>query len=295
MEKSEVGRVVIAKKYRAQSLPKKMGDGFIPLVSTVLPQDTGTFNMGEEDRDNRVTLAHYCLHQYCVTNVEYEQFDPRHQERSWWGREPHPAATAVKARARKAADNDCPAVMVTWYDAWCFAKYLGTVVMKNGKHCKEYEVVLPSEVQWEYACRAGRRTRFTFDEAHSGTSCTPEYCNFDGNYPDEGEAKGEYRACTLPVDGQIPASWKPLQITSVQGRNRWGFYQMHGNVWEWCVDWFDQEASARVLRGGSWDGNGGGCRSAYRSMNGPDSRDLYCGFRLAAVPVGAKPGQASEA
>ena len=64
MESSESGKKIIAEKYRARSIPPKVIDGFIPLVNNVLPQDNGTFNMGEVDQDNPVTLEHYCLHQY---------------------------------------------------------------------------------------------------------------------------------------------------------------------------------------------------------------------------------------
>jgi formylglycine-generating enzyme required for sulfatase activity len=291
MENSEAGREIIAKKFRAKSIPQGLVDGFIPLVKSGKPDDSGTFNMGREDQENSVTLTHFCLHEYCVTNVEYEQFDPRHQERRWWKSEAH---RTVKELRDESADNKCPVIMVSWYDAWCFAKYLGPFAVGEGEQGREYEVVLPSEAQWEYACRVGRRTRFSFDEAHSGATCTPEYCNHDGTCPDLWEAKGEYRKCTLPVDGIVPPSWQNVKITSVKGRNRWGLYQMHGNVWEWCEEWY-ADASLRVLRGGGWDSGGGACQSANRGRHEPGGRNRDYGFRLAAVPVGAKSGKESGA
>ena len=140
------------------------------------------------------------------------------------------------------------------------------------------EVGLPTEAQWEYACRAGRQTPFWF-----GDQITTDQVNYDGNYPYEGGAKGEYRERTVPVKG-LPA-------------NGWGLYQMHGNVWEWCADWsgaysFEEQVDPegpqtgreRVLRGGSWDFLGRDCRSAVRSANVPDGRNRLIGFRLARGP-----------
>jgi formylglycine-generating enzyme required for sulfatase activity len=104
---------------------------------------------------------------------------------------------------------------------------------------------LPSEAQWEYACRAGTTAPFSF-----GRNITPEQ-NYDGNYPYAGAEKGLYRERTVAV-GSLPP-------------NPWGLYEMHGNVWEWCADWYGPypdgsqidpagppDGSRRVLRGGSW-------------------------------------------
>jgi len=140
------------------------------------------------------------------------------------------------------------------------------------------QLELPTEAQWEYACRAGTTTPFSFEQ-----QITTDQVNYNGNLPSEGGEKGEYRKKTVPVKA-LPA-------------NPWGLHQMHGNVWEWCVDEYaeyperavenpvvDQdkkESRRRVLRGGSWFYDGGYCRSALRSARGPDARDLDFGFRLA--------------
>jgi formylglycine-generating enzyme required for sulfatase activity len=140
-------------------------------------------------------------------------------------------------------------------------------------------VVLPTEAQWEYACRAGTGT----DTAYCfGETITPEQINFDGNYPPPGGAKGLYRKKTVPVKA-LPG-------------NTWGLYQMHGNVLEWCVDGKrtyeagtasdpvgpqDQGAGERVLRGGGWINFGRYCRSASRSAFPPVDRNGFIGFRLA--------------
>jgi formylglycine-generating enzyme required for sulfatase activity len=253
-----------------------------------LPQDSGTFKMGEDAKIREVSVNPFLLHQFCVTNLEFERFDPRHKERRWRTGEKHRAV--MELNDDLSADNDCPVVMVTWYDAISYARWLGVFINAKGNR---YEIRLPTEEEWEYACRAGRETRFTFDGARPTEACTPEYCNYDGNYPDDGEGTGEYRECTLPVDGQIPASWSAaLEITAVKGRNRWGFYQMHGNVWEWCDSLYKQGASWRVLRGCSWGNGGGNCRSARRTARVPGSRSHSDGFRLAAVPAGAKSSEA---
>jgi formylglycine-generating enzyme required for sulfatase activity len=139
-------------------------------------------------------------------------------------------------------------------------------------------LTLPTEAQWEYACRAGTTTVFSF-----GDQITPEQVNYDGNHPYEGGKKGEYRNKTVPAKA-LPA-------------NQWGLHQMHGNVWEWCMDEFaaylegtvidpvvhqdKKKGRQRVLRGGSWRDYGRFCRSSMRYASGPDSRGNGFGFRLA--------------
>ena len=268
-------------------IARKMLAGLLPLVGTAKPGDTGTFTMGApaeegpewdqgDNPQHEVTLSPYRLHQFCVTNEEYELFDGRHASLRWRGE--HPLEKKARGKKKKAADDRCPVVNVSWYDAWCFAVWCG---------CQ-----LPTEAQWEYASRAGRQTPFSFAEPHTGETCSAEVCNFDSNYPfGEGMKKEKLRGHTILVDGLSP--------------NRWKFYQMHGNVWEWCADWYSGRfyetkegnkpdpqniaaASARVLRGGSWYCSGRRCRSAYRFWSAPVNRLDYFGFRLAAVPEGAK-------
>ncbi len=135
---------------------------------------------------------------------------------------------------------------------------------------------LPSEAEWEYACRAGTETPF-----HFGETLGTDQANYNGNYPYGNGRKGEYREKTLPV--------KAL------GRNAWGLYQLHGNVWEWCQDWLGdypqgpvqdptgpQVGRLRVLRGGSWFDRARVLRAAQRRGRPPDD-DYHgsFGFRLA--------------
>lgn len=139
---------------------------------------------------------------------------------------------------------------------------------------KQYR--LPSEAEWEYACRAGTTTTFSF-----GETITAELANYDVSYTYAEEGKGQYRGETIEV-GSFPS-------------NPWGLYDMHGNVWEWCEDgwhgnyegaptdgsvWNDNHSSndRRVLRGGSFGRNPDKCRSANRTYNG--RRGNYYGLRL---------------
>jgi formylglycine-generating enzyme required for sulfatase activity len=133
---------------------------------------------------------------------------------------------------------------------------------------------LPTEAEWEYACRVGTVTPF-----NTGNNITTSNANYDGNYPYNKNAKGIYREKTTEVGSFAP--------------NPWGLYDMHGNVWEWCWDWYgsyDKKAQAdprgpvsgvvRVLRGGSWDDVANGVRSASRHSVTPSNRRNYYGFRL---------------
>ena len=143
---------------------------------------------------------------------------------------------------------------------------------------------LPSEAQWEYACRAGTSTPFAF-----GETISPGLANYDANYTYANGPKGEYRQQTTPA-GSFPA-------------NAWGLQDMHGNVWEWCLDhwhenhegapidgsaWLNKHAGAsdmdRLLRGGSWGSLPRDCRSAFRGPYWPESARLNVGFRVVCLP-----------
>ncbi len=160
-----------------------------------------------------------------------------------------------------------PVEQVGWSDVQTFLKRLNALV-------PGLDAGLPSEAQWEYACRAGTTTPFSL-----GRNITPEQVNYDGNYPYAGGEKALYRQKTVAV-GSLPA-------------NPWGLYEMQGNVWEWCADWYGTypdgpqidpvgppNGSWRVLRGGSWISSARLCRSAYR-FNPPVVANHDFGFRLA--------------
>ncbi|MCI5145329.1 MAG: formylglycine-generating enzyme family protein [Candidatus Electrothrix sp. AR3] len=174
--------------------------------------------------------------------------------------------------------DERPVEKVRWEDVHKFVEQLNAAI-------PGLELVLPSETQWEYACRAGTTSPFSF-----GANITPEKVNYNGNYPYAKGEKGLYRQETVEVK-ELPC-------------NEWGLYQMHGNVWEWCQDWFgdypsgsviDPKGAAyghvRVCRGGSWFNHGRYCRSAARfrfepSRFEPGIRLNWLGFRLARGRTG---------
>ncbi|MBL4848190.1 MAG: formylglycine-generating enzyme family protein [Planctomycetes bacterium] len=135
---------------------------------------------------------------------------------------------------------------------------------------------LPSESEWEYACRAGTTTPFAF-----GATITPQQVNYDGNHPYGGASKGSYRQTSTNV-GSFPA-------------NAFGLFDMHGNVYEWCQDLYNKQLSSvpqdgtptlagsgeRVFRGGFWPYEAWRCRSAARSGELPDLRSRGIGVRPA--------------
>nr|MCH9698804.1 formylglycine-generating enzyme family protein [Gammaproteobacteria bacterium] len=167
--------------------------------------------------------------------------------------------------------SDNPVEQVSWEDTQQFIEQLNTML-------PELQARLPSEAEWEYACRAGTETAFSF-----GDKATTNQVNYNGDYPVAGTPKGQYRSHTITVKS-LPA-------------NAWGLYQMHGNVWEWCQDYYDdypaqalidpqgpESGHSRVIRGGSWFDDGGNARSAFRRRVEPALRDSALGFRLALAP-----------
>jgi formylglycine-generating enzyme required for sulfatase activity len=162
-----------------------------------------------------------------------------------------------------------PIVGVSWHDASAYAAWLSS---KTGKSYR-----LLSEAEWEYACRAGTTASFWW-----GSSISTEQANYDGNFTFGGGKEGEHRQRTLPVK-----SFQP---------NPWGLYQVHGNVWEWCEDFWNEthegapsdglaratgDSAFRALRGGSWRDVPVNLRAASRIGVSPDFRYLDAGFRLA--------------
>jgi formylglycine-generating enzyme required for sulfatase activity len=153
-----------------------------------------------------------------------------------------------------------PVEYVSWDDAQRFINTLNS--MKP-----ELQLCLPTEAQWEYACRVGTTTPFSF-----GDNITTDQVNYNGNLPCNKGRKGEYRNQTVEIKSLPP--------------NAWGLYQMHGNVSEWCQDWYGHQSITesgplRVLRGGSWFSYCRQCRSAYRFVLDSAYRASYIGFRLA--------------
>jgi formylglycine-generating enzyme required for sulfatase activity len=170
--------------------------------------------------------------------------------------------------------DDLPVEQVSWEDAQAFIGKLNQSAPLSGG----WKYALPSEAQWEYACRAGTSTAFGF-----GESLSSREANFDGNYPFGSGSKG-------------PSLQTTSEVRSYQ-ENGWGLYDMHGNVNEWCADWYGNKLpggtdptgpstqSIRVIRGGSWNFGGSNCRRADRNGYDPASHGNALGFRVAVVPA----------
>jgi len=232
-----------------QGYTEDLGDG-VSLTLMLIP--SGEFMMGaseeepESNDDERpchlVRVSKFFMGQHPVTQAQYERV-----------METNPA-TRYEA---KLVAPDMPVVGVSWEDATAFCHRLSEQTQKHYR--------LPSEAEWEYACRAETETAY-----HFGPQLTSELANYRGEVG---------------------------QMTTVQNYppNRWGLYDMHGNVWEWCQDsWHDsyegapEDGSARVkdgsdlrvLRGGSWHNIPTHCRSAYRVNYDAVNRYGNFGFRV---------------
>ncbi|NEO83066.1 MAG: SUMF1/EgtB/PvdO family nonheme iron enzyme [Spirulina sp. SIO3F2] len=212
-------------------------------------------SLDRERPQHQVTVQPLYLGRYAVTQAQYEALmgeNPAH----------------FKGQNR-------PVEQVYWDDAQNFCQYLSQRT--------EHQFRLPSEAEWEYACRAGTTTPFYF-----GETITTDQANYDGNYTYGNASKGKYREQTTDV-GSFPP-------------NAFGLYDMHGNVWEWCEDvyhdsynsaptdgsaWLEgseNDNRSRVLRGGSWCGSPGVCRSAVRYSITRDYIFVTVGFRVVCAP-----------
>jgi len=166
--------------------------------------------------------------------------------------------------------KDAPVEMASWRDCQKFCRKLCRL-----EGVPEGAYRLLTEAEWEYACRAGTETPFCY-----GYDLGSTMANFDGGHPFGNSRKGVNRSRTVSV-----GPFKP---------NAWGLYDMHGNVWEWCQDWFGdypsgsatdpagaKRGSVRVMRGGSWRNDALLCRSAFRAGCSPGLGISYLGLRLA--------------
>jgi formylglycine-generating enzyme required for sulfatase activity len=202
----------------------------------------------DERPQHSVNVPSFLMSKYPVTQAQYE--------------------TIIGSNPSNFKGSQRPVEQVSWDDAQAFCQKLTKQTNKAYR--------LPSEAEWEYACRAGTKTPFYF-----GATISPDVVNYDGNYPYGNAPKGVYRETTTDV-GSFPA-------------NSFGLYDIHGNVWEWCLDtWHENYQAAptdgsawinennyQVLRGGSWISLAKNCRSAHRNWGTPGLRFYNFGFRLA--------------
>jgi formylglycine-generating enzyme required for sulfatase activity/serine/threonine protein kinase len=247
---------------------------------------SGTFQMGSHDGggkndehpQHQVTITRpFYLGVYEVTQAQYEAVTG--QNPSYFSHK----AVGKNAVAGQSTDQ-LPVENVSWLDAVKFCNLLsekeglrpfyqigGETVRVLDWNAPGFR--LPTEAEWEYACRAGNAAAYCFG---ADASQLGEYAWYDGI------SRANGTRCTHPVGRKLPNGFK--------------VHDMHGNVWEWCWDWYDEAyykqspvedprgpdaASGRVNRGGGWDDGAGNCRSAYRLRGVPADRDTDLGFRLA--------------
>jgi formylglycine-generating enzyme required for sulfatase activity len=228
------------------------------IIPNMVEIPAGSFHMGDlsghglsdERPVHEVRFARpFALGVYAVTFEEYDRFAQTTMRELpkdlGWGR------------------GQRPVINVSWDDAMAYCQWLS---VQTGQIYR-----LPSEAEWEYACRAGTTTEYSWGD-------------------DLGRNHANCVGCGSP--------WEGRQIAPVGSfaPNPWGLYDMHGNVWEWCADcwngsyrdapsdgsaWISGNCERRVVRGGSWRNNERLIRSAYRNINSTSNRDTYFGFRVA--------------
>jgi formylglycine-generating enzyme required for sulfatase activity len=252
---NKTGKIVNQENHQAKYFKEDLSNG-ITLEMVQIPG--GSFMMGspasekgrtqDESPQHQVNVPAFSMGKYVVTQEQYQQII---------GKNP----SSFKGAKR-------PVEQVSWKNAVEFCQKLSE---KTGR---EYR--LPSEAEWEYACRAGTTTPF-----HFGETITTELANYNGTSIYASEPKGKYLQKTTDV-GSFPP-------------NAFGLYDMHGNVWEWCQDdwhnnyidapkdgsgWTSRSGNTKLLRGGSWYFNPGNCRSAYRHYSNLDHNNIRIGFRV---------------
>ncbi len=250
----EKGQVITRTHHSAQQFTEDLGNG-VPLDMVLMP--AGSFQMGsprhlgnmDEQPQHFVTIKSFMMGKFLITQTQWK-------------------AVLTKLPPCRFKGDNLPVERVSWNDAQKFCRRL------SQKLGRKYQ--LPSETRWEYACRAGTRTPFSF-----GETLTNDVANFNGEHTFREEPRGFYFHATNE-GGKFPP-------------NAFGIYDMHGNVWEWCADnWINdyrmsprdgidyqiQDNPYRVARGGSWHEPPALCRSAVRLRVLQSDADEFMGFRV---------------
>ncbi|OKH35591.1 hypothetical protein NIES2119_19970 [[Phormidium ambiguum] IAM M-71] len=252
-------------RQQARNFKEDLGNGVL-LEMVAIPE--GTFLMGSPENEkmrnesespqHEVTVKAFFMGKYPVTQAQWKAVAALPQINQ-----------ELDSNPSFFRDSNLPVQTVSWYDAVEFCARLSQLTGKTYR--------LPSEAEWEYACRAGTTTPF-----HFGETITPELANYDCNYVYDNDHKRNPRKRTTPVG-------------SFGVANTFGLYDMHGNVWEWCADhwhggykgapddgsiWLSGGSSDRLLRGGSWYSDLESCRSACRNHYDAGYSNNGIGFRV---------------
>jgi formylglycine-generating enzyme required for sulfatase activity len=236
----------------------------------------GTFTMGSpnneaertaDETQHTVTITHgFWIAKYLVTQADYLSLMATNP--SYFN--------AVLTR---------PVEQVSWYDASNYCALLTAKELASGRIPTNFAYRLPTEAEWEYACRAGTTTAF-----YLGPSLTSGMANFDGFREYDASVGTTYNPNGFQLHRTIAVgSYTP---------NPWGLYDMAGNVWEWCQDWYGpydngnvtdpqgpSTGTHRVFRGGDWSNYGVSCRSAARGYGTPTKSFNFVGFRVVLALV----------
>jgi eukaryotic-like serine/threonine-protein kinase len=257
---NETGKITNRQQKQARYFTEDLGGG-VRLDMVEIP--AGEFLMGslagEWERDNdegprhQVKVAGFFMGRFAVTQAQWQALMGKDNPSIFEG-------------------ENLPVEQVAWNNAQVFCKKLS---QQTGRTYR-----LPSEAEWEYACRAGTTTPF-----HYGPTITPELANYDGRSSYGSGPEGQYSPQTTPV-GRFPA-------------NAFGLHDMHGNVWEWCEDMYHEnysgapadsrawvsggDSNLRIFRGGSFNFQPWHCRSAERLGHFYDKRSRAFGFRVVSV------------
>jgi formylglycine-generating enzyme required for sulfatase activity len=252
------------------------------------PKEEKNRYQDEEQHEVEITKPFY-MGVYEVTQGQFKEvmgYNPSFFSKDGKGKEGvkylgfSPPAGGKERVINLPSTNDLPVENVSWEEAQAFLKRLSQQAQEKNNR-RKYR--LPTEAEWEYACRAGASSYRVF---HYGNSLSSKQANFDGNFPFGGADRGPYLKRTCKV-----GSYKP---------NAFGLYDMHGNVNEWCSDWFakdyyknspqrdptgppSSEDAGRVIRGGHWDSQSRFCRSAQRTPSLPGAQSNDEGFRAVLV------------
>jgi formylglycine-generating enzyme required for sulfatase activity len=278
-------RVSVPMFYRVRGVPAFPP---FPAPSNMVWIAAGSFVMGSpaseparytDEAQHTVTLTKgFCMGKYEVTQAEYLAV---------MGNNPSYFTTNDNNGNPISPDLHRPVETVSWHDATNYCAQLTARDRSAGRLPAGYGYRLPTESEWEYACRAGTTTAF-----HYGAALRSGMANFDGHY--------EYPPCGTDTWSCYNPSGTYLARTTSVGSyapNAWGLYDMYGNVFEWCQDWYgpypggsvsdpqgDPAGSERVIRGAVWYNPAYCCRSAQRRSFGPWNRGNSFGFRVVLAP-----------
>jgi len=259
----------------------EMIDKGIYIKPALVHISSGTYTMGsnsgesDEKPPHQVTISYdFEIGKYEVSNQEFVKFlnDVVSVESKWFeDKSQNDNSHIIKSGSSYSVESDYethPVIEVSWFGAKAYAKWLSQKIGRNYR--------LPTEAEWEFVARAGTQSKWSFGDSKSDLK---DYAWYAENAYDKGEAHNYYG----------------IHQVGTKKSNQWGVYDMYGNVWEWCEDWYlegykssslngsvnqPQNKNKKVLRGASWVYDADHTRSAYRNTYFPTFRNYNIGFRL---------------